>query len=222
MLTRFWTLAREWAAEARSQQGSMRWQARLMFGLSALAAVLAAVVAGAGADPSKVPAAGALPWHWTSVVSVLAGIVAAAAAGFGRFVQQGAAKKKWVAARTAAEMCQSECYRFAAQVSPYTGSTAAQRFDQRITAIDTSARQSGAMPRPLPGDAPASGRAAPNQGMDAAWYRKKTGWKINGPGTGNGPWSTISERRACVQSPSLSASWRRFSACSGHWTAFRH
>src|SRR5260221_1230937 len=172
MLEIAWNAAREWAAEARRQQAAARQEAQVTLSLAALAAVLAAIAAAIGAPnvPADAPAStAALPWGWTSVISLLAGFIAAAAALYGRFMQQGSADKKWVAARAAAEVTQSECLRYAARVTPYSGiddAAAALLLDQNVEAAGKMAREAGAVPRPAP-----SSRPAPPQGMDAAWYR---------------------------------------------------
>jgi len=99
-----------------------------------------------------------------------AGFIAAAAALYGRFMQQGSADKKWVAARAAAEVSQSECFRYAARVTPYSGADAAAAallLDQTVEAAGKMAREAGAVPRPAP-----PSTSVPPEPMDAAWYRK--------------------------------------------------
>jgi conflict system pore-forming effector with SLATT domain/uncharacterized protein DUF4231 len=175
MLENAWTTARAWAAEARRQQGSARKQALWTFVLAALAALLAAVVGAAGESATIAgatpPAAGTLPIRWTTIVSLTAGFLAALGALWGRYVQQGSAERKWIAARAAAEFVQSECYRYAGGVTPYDGkpAEAAALLDRKVSAASRSAREAGAMPGE---GAPSSSRPGPAAGMDAAWYRQ--------------------------------------------------
>lgn len=172
MLEIAWNAAREWSTEANRQRASARRQAQTTLGLAALAAVLAAIAAAVGAPSLSTDAsapAASLPLRWTSILSLVAGFIAAVAALYGRYVQQGSAEKKSVAARAAAEMSQSECFRYAARVAPYSGiddAAAALLLDQNIEAAGKMARDAGAVPQPA-----ASSRAAPPAAMDAAWYR---------------------------------------------------
>jgi len=172
MLKTAWNAAREWAVEARRQQAAARQHAQVTLCLAALAAILAGIAVGIGAPSvsadAQTPTA-TLPLGWPSIISLVAGFIAAAAALFGRFVQQGSADKKWVAARAAAEVSQSQCFRYAARVAPYSGiddAAAALLLDQNVEAAGKMAHEAGAVPRSDP-----SARVAPPQPMDAAWYR---------------------------------------------------
>lgn len=179
MLEQAWISARRWAAEARAKQSRARRQAQLALAIAALAALLAALVAGIGAPKPPIvvgtpPAAGSPPlsWHWTSFVSAAAGVLAAVSALFGRHVLDSKAEASWVAARAAAEATQSECYRYAARVTPYEGddAVAALAFDQTVRGIAESARAKGALN--LGQGQPNPERPPPPAGMTAEWYRK--------------------------------------------------
>jgi hypothetical protein len=160
---------------ARQQQRLARHQALWTLVLVALAAVLAAIVGAAGGSPTTVsgapPAAGTLPFQWTTVVSVIAGLLAAVGALWGQYVQQGSAERKWIAARGAAEFIQSECYRYAGGVTPYAGTSndAAKLFNVRVPKASQAARKAGALPGTA---APSAERPAPPIGMIADWYRQ--------------------------------------------------
>ena len=178
MLEQAWSSARRWAAEARAQQMKVRRQAHLSLLIAAIAALLAALVAAVGAPESPVggaiPTGGtpALPWHWTSFVSVGAGLLAAVSALFGRHMLDGRAEWQWIAARAAAEATQSECYRYAAHVAPYDGEDAstALAFDEATKAIADCAREKGAM-NLSPGISNPE-RPPPPLNMTVDWYRQ--------------------------------------------------
>jgi hypothetical protein len=170
-----WTAARGWAAAAKHQQGIARREAKGTLALAAAAALLAAIVGGIGetAVPTdgSAPAAGSLVLRWTTAVSLAAGFLAAASALWGRYVQQGNAERRWVAARAAAELIQSECYRFAAGVTPYAQRSPEQAtlFSEKVSAAGKAARETGAMQ----GEATSSTeRPAPEVGMSADWYQE--------------------------------------------------
>jgi hypothetical protein len=173
MLETKWKQARRWAAEARAQQKQSRWEARLSLVIAIAAALCAAVAAaaGGGTDGAATGTTAATRGITVSAsFSFAAGLLAVVSAFVGRHILDSDSQIKWIAARSAAETIQSECYRYAGRVTPYNGSPAqaAKAFDELTAMVAASAREKGALP-------PASGaenteRPPPPQGMDASWY----------------------------------------------------
>ena len=175
MMDHAWNTAQAWGAAARQQQTLARHQAAWTLVLVALAAALAAVVGAIGGSSTTAtggtPAAGTLPLRWTTVASVIAGLLATVGALWGRYVQQGSAEHKWIAARAAAQFIQSECHRYASAVTPYDElpASSSRLFSERVSIASQAARKQGALPIHA---APSPERPSPPDGMNADWYRQ--------------------------------------------------
>ena len=104
---------RGWAKRALTLQTSSRRWSRVASGCAGLAAILAAV----GSQVTGGSISG-------RALAFLAAVAAAKAPILGREILSVDSEARWIRARATAEAIKSECFRFAAQLGDYAGSSA--------------------------------------------------------------------------------------------------
>jgi len=147
-----------WAKRARTLQTSSRRWSRVAFGCAGLAAIL-------GAAASQVTG-GSIS---SRALAFLAAVAAAMASILGREILSVDSEARWIRARATAEAIKSECFRFAAQLGDYAGSSARAAFIARRSTLSEQAERAGLTP--LPDPVPSSGDARlPPFPLTMPWY----------------------------------------------------
>ena len=158
MIEAAWDEYRGWAARSRQLQAQLR-----RWNLASLASAVAAAVFGGVAVEFE---------HWPPVARAAAGAAAAASAltpMIGREMLSSAVERKWLRVRALAEGIKSECFRFAARLTPYDAADAGARFLAWRTALTAGAASEQVAPLadPVP---PQGDKRRPAVTMDAEWY----------------------------------------------------
>jgi len=147
-----------WAKRARTLQTSSRRWSRVAFGCAGLAAIL-------GAAASQVTG-GSIS---SRALAFLAAVAAAMASILGREILSVDSEARWIRARATAEAIKSECFRFAAQLGDYAGSSARAAFIARRNTLSEQAERAGVTP--LPDPVPSSGDPRrPPFPLTMPWY----------------------------------------------------
>ena len=158
MIEEAWNEYRGWAKRARTLQiSSHRWS-RVAFFCAGLAAIL-------GAAASQVPD-GSISGR---TLAFLAAVVAAVTPILGREILSVDSEARWIRARATAEAIKAECFRFAAQLGDYAGSSARAAFIARRNTLSEQAERAGVTP--LPDPVPSSGDPRrPPFPLTMPWY----------------------------------------------------
>ena len=102
-------------------------------------------------------------------LAFLAAVAAATAPILGREILSVDSEARWIRARATAEAIKSECFRFAAQLGDYAGSSARAAFIARRNTLSEQAERAGLTP--LPDPVPSSGDARrPPSPLTMPWY----------------------------------------------------
>jgi hypothetical protein len=158
MIEEAWNEYRGWAKRARSLQRSTRQWNRA-------ALVCGGMVAIFGAAASQVPN-GLL---FGKAMAFMAAVLAAITPVLGREILSVGGEAQWIRARATAEAIKSECFRFAAQLGDYAGSSAKDVFVARRNALTEPAERAGLTP--LHDPVPTTGDARrPPIPLTVPWY----------------------------------------------------
>jgi len=160
MIDSAWDEYRGWAARARELQGKLR-----RWNLAALAsAVAAAVFGGLAVQLGRS--------DWGKAAAGAAAVAAALTPIIGREMLSSAVERRWQRARALAEGIKSECFRFAARLTPYDAEDAAARFLAWRTALAGAAAHDQVTP--LADPAPPNGdKRRPPADLEAGWYLER-------------------------------------------------
>ena len=158
MIEEAWNEYRGWAKRARTLQTSSRQWSRAAFVSAGLAAIL-------GAAASQVTDGSVLG----RTLAFLAAVLVAVTPILGREILSVDSEARWIRARATAEAIKSECFRFAAQLGDYAGTSAKNAFIARRNVLTEQAERAGLTP--LPDPVPGSGDARrPPFPITAPWY----------------------------------------------------
>jgi len=158
MIEEAWNEYRGWAKRARAlQTSSRRW--------SRAALVCVGLVAIFGAAASQTTG-GSISGR---TLAFLAAALAAITPILGREILSVDSEARWVRARATAEAIKSECFRFAAGLGDYAGSSARSALIAKRNTLTEGAERAGLTP--LPDPVPSSGDARrPPLPLTAPWY----------------------------------------------------
>lgn len=158
MIEEAWNEYRGWAKRARSLQRSTRQWNRAALVCGGLVAIF-------GAAASQVPD-GLL---FGKAMAFMAAVLAAITPVLGREILSVGGEAQWIRARATAEAIKSECFRFAAQLGDYAGSSAKDVFVARRNALTEPAERAGLTP--LHDPVPTTGDARrPPIPLTVPWY----------------------------------------------------
>jgi heme A synthase len=165
MIDAAWDEYRGWAARARELQGKLR-----RWNLAALAsAVAAAVFGGLAVQFGEWP----LPWPtWGKYAAGAAAVAAALTPIIGREMLSSGVERRWQRARALAEGIKSECFRFAARLTPYDAEDAAARFLAWRTTLAGAAAHDRVTPVADPAP-PTGDKRRPPADLEAGWYLER-------------------------------------------------
>ena len=151
MIEEAWNEYRGWAKRARSLQRSTRQWNRAALVCGSLVAIF-------GAAASQVPD-GLL---FGKAMAFMAAVLAAITPVLGREILSVGGEAQWIRARATAEAIKSECFRFAAQLGDYAGSSAKDVFVARRNALTEPAERAGLTPLHDPVPTTGDARRPPN------------------------------------------------------------